>query len=100
MNTPPETTARNYLPHFVRSRNRALTLARSLWILLAAALLAMIAYSIGVNTAWISPSLPAAELAILQQVGIHPSDYAILRMVLELIVVLSFTASAFFFCSR
>jgi GAF domain-containing protein len=95
MNTSPETTARNYLPHFVRSRNRALTLARSLWIFLAAALLAMIVYSIGVNTAWISPSLPAAELATLQQVGIQPSDYAILRMVLELIVVLSFTTSAF-----
>jgi hypothetical protein len=95
MNTLSETPRRNSLPRFFPSRNRALAFARSVWILLAAALLAMVAYSIAVNTAWISPSLPAAELATLQQVGMRLSDYAILRAILELIVVASFGAAAF-----
>jgi hypothetical protein len=80
---------------FIPARKQALAFARSVWILLAASLLAMVAFSIGVNTAWISPSLPSAELATLQQVGMRLSDYAILRAGLELIVVLSFTVAAF-----
>jgi len=95
MKTPLETPGRIFLPRSVPARNRALTFARSVWILLAAALLAMVAYSIGWNTGWMSPTLPAVELATLQQVGMRLSDYAILRAALELIVVASFGSAAF-----
>ncbi len=94
MNSSPETPARIFLPPILRSRNRALTLARGLWVLVAASLLAMVVYSVGGNTAWIAPSLPAAELTTLQQIGMRSSVYAILRMVLELAVVLSFGSAA------
>jgi hypothetical protein len=82
------------VPRIVRSRTRVLTIARFLWILLAASLLAMAVYSIAVNPSWISPSLPIAELAALQQAGLSAADYAILRAALECIVALSFAAAA------
>jgi GAF domain-containing protein len=55
----------------------------------------MIIYSIGGSPARITSSLPAAELAILQQVGMQLSEYAILRAGLEWIVAVSFGAAAF-----
>jgi hypothetical protein len=94
MKTQPETPLRNILPPFARSRSRALTLARSLWILLAAALAAMIFFSIWTRAAFPAPSFPAIELTTLQQIGVQPSGYAILRGALELIVALAFFAAA------
>ena len=94
MNTNLDTPQRNLPLPFERSRDRALTIARSLWILLALGLAAMILYSIGTGTAFPAPSFPAAELATLQQIGIHPPAYAMLQTALEWIVALSFFAAA------
>ncbi len=51
-------------------------------------------FSIWTRAAFPAPSFPAVELATLQQIGVQPSGYAILRGALELIVALAFFAAA------
>jgi hypothetical protein len=101
MNTSPANSWREVISRFVQSPHRDLTLARFGWILLAAALLTMVGYSIGMHSTWISPSLPAAELEALKQIGVPPATYDTLRALLELTVLLAFTAtSAVIFWSK
>jgi hypothetical protein len=95
MNSLSERPRRFSLSRLIPSRYRGLAAARSVWIVLAVALLGMVVYSFGWNDAWMNPALPAAELSTLQQLGIRLSAYAVILATLELMVVISFSAAAF-----